>query len=143
MRVVVALSGRLCNGKSRIAKLLKARLNYTVVDTSDHLNRLKDVGEVRRNLQALGDELDQQTEHSWLSDEVSRVTEGMGATRGVVLDHVRNAGQLRHLRSNPNWRLLHIHLRGDRSILIKRYNDRGSERRVVTLRPRPPVAIEA
>lgn len=120
---IVAISGPVCAGKTTLGRGLVSPRGGQVLTTrtliAHHLGRQSE--ELSRGeLQAAGDRLDEERGGAWVAEEVA-------AMRGVteilvVVDAIRNAGQLEALRELA--RTFHVHLRADPEILAARYEER-------------------
>lgn len=109
---IVLISGHLQTGKTFLAKRLSDEHGFTLVRTSDlvkskfHEHGKPDLD--RSELQKFGDQWDTETDWKWLYDEVAKFIKN--EEDRIVIDHVRNARQLKHFRDNPAWKTKHIHL---------------------------------
>lgn len=129
---LLALTGRTCNGKSKLAHQLRDEFGFVVFDTSDYLKEIADkrgTPKDRLALQKLGDELDKDSEYKWLLKAVAE-TAKRTASNTIVIDNVRNAGQLDHLRRQTEFPLVHVHLYAPDSVLESRF-----AQRIATLGP--------
>lgn len=131
MRQVVLISGHICTGKSELALRLDREFGYHVVSTSSVLKNVakqRDLQVDRLALQALGDDLDGDTNHRWLLDEVIEQASRLAFDRPIVVDNVRTWHQLQHFRTHYDFRVVHAHLWAPKSILEQRFRQKNAER---------------
>src|SRR5262245_27569427 len=130
MRQLVLISGRICNGKSGLARRLGGEFGYLVVRTSSLLTeeaRKRGVSCDRLSLQKLGDTLDGETEHRWLLDEIQGIAATLPENVPIVVDNIRTRQQLAHFRSKHDWEIVHAHLWAPIFELEKRFERRNAE----------------
>ncbi|MFE5504343.1 adenylosuccinate synthetase [Amycolatopsis japonica] len=97
----------------------------------------------RRALQEYGDQLDQLTEGGWVAESVARrLAEGVHSPL-VIVDAVREHRQVERLREAFGPRVTHVHLKAPRSVLSKRYEERGAGSGLVELGSYDEVARNA
>jgi adenylosuccinate synthase len=131
MRQIVLISGRICTGKSGLAKRLSDEFGYCRIQTSDILKKVateRGLRNDRISLQELGDLLDIETNHRWVLDQVMRVAESIQADAPVVVDNIRTFQQLEHFRRARVGEVIHAHLYAQRQHLEKRYKKKNDER---------------
>jgi adenylosuccinate synthase len=124
MTRIVVLTGRTCNGKTRLAKLLNVEFDFYVFDTSDEIKKAaKEAGKKcdRLSLQKIGDQLDKKTKHKWVFDAVRKASK---KNKLIVVDNVRNAEQLEYFRQYGKWDLIHVHLYASNETLKERFKKR-------------------
>ena len=124
MRKVVLLSGRTCNGKSELAKLLHQRYDFHILRTSEYLCEVAKKRELltdRVSLQSLGDTLDEETSHGWVIDLVKKTDRELEINVPMVVDNIRTAKQLAYFRQQYSYKAIHVHLYARSETLAKRY----------------------
>lgn len=124
MRQVVLLTGKFCNGKSKLAQFLGERYGFRLVDTSEYLRleaKKRSQPEDRQSLQKLGDVLDKETGSKWVFDQVCQAEKVENSNKSFVVDNVRTADQLMHFRRQHSWKVSHVHLYARTETLIERY----------------------
>jgi adenylosuccinate synthase len=131
MRQVVLISGHICTGKSELALRLNRQFGYHAVSTS---NILKKIAKHRHEptdrlaLQSLGDDLDRNTNHQWLLDEVIKESTNLAGAQPIVVDNVRTWNQLQHFRICHGFNVVHAHLWAPKRVLEQRYKKKNAER---------------
>jgi adenylosuccinate synthase len=131
MRQVVLISGHICTGKSELARRLKTQFGYHPFSTSSILKKLAGSRRERTDrlaLQSLGDDLDKNTDHRWLLDEVIKEIASDSSERPIVVDNVRTWDQLQHFRTHHAFSVVHTHLWAPKRILEQRYKKKNAER---------------
>lgn len=132
MRQVVLISGRICTGKSGLARRLRDEFGYHPIHTSDVLREVAEERGVkadRLSLQELGDELDRETEHRWVLTAVENHVAELATDQPVVLDNIRTPKQLDFFRKKHEWQIVHAHLYASPiEILRERYEGRLEDR---------------
>ena len=131
MRQVIVISGHICTGKSELARRLRDQFEYHLVKTSDILRttankRGKET--TRLALQALGDELDAETNHEWLLTATLNAITNIEPAKPVVIDNIRKWEQLEHFRRRRDLTVVHAHLWARQEELEKRFKKTNSER---------------
>src|SRR5262245_50174306 len=124
MRQVVLISGRTCNGKSRLASHLQEEFGYRVVRTSDILKEIatqRGRTSDRLSLQALGDVIDAETKHAWVRNATSEAATALPESVPLVIDNIRNGEQLEHFRRQHDWKTVHVHLYAPSAELERRF----------------------
>lgn len=126
---IVALSGPICSGKSMLAELLVDKAGAKKVKTNELLKDLKpNAKHTRLSLQRLGDQLDKQTNGSWVVDGLLRLGAiDQAANQLIVIDSIRIEPQLQALRRALNVQVVHIHLVANDEELAKRYSKRKGD----------------
>src|SRR5580704_19787856 len=102
MRQVVLISGRICTGKSGLARQLNEQFGFDVLRTSDVLREeclSRKLSQDRRSLQILGDALDAESDHGWVLAAVRQRAERLAVEACIVVDHVRTPKQVECFRS--------------------------------------------
>jgi adenylosuccinate synthase len=129
MRQVVLISGRICTGKSGLARRLKDEFGYYLIRTSKTLAEVakqRGLPSDRMSLQALGDVMDTETHHRWVLDTVEGHLSSLTRTAPVVVDNIRTAQQLEHFRQNHDWVIVHAHLYAPISELERRFQKKNA-----------------
>lgn len=121
MRLVVVLTGRIRNGKSKLAEMLAQRLGFHIVDSSEMVSQQKGENPSRADLQRFGDEMDSQSSHRWLYDAVKTLDKTLPPNKPIVVDHVRTASQLAFFRRDHGWKAIHVHLYARQETLAERF----------------------
>jgi adenylosuccinate synthase len=128
MRRIVLISGRSYSGKSGLGHRLSEEYNYHLVRTSDLVGIEADnrrIPRSRSNLQKLGDELDRETDHAWVHDQVLAKISSLPESVPVVVDCVRTEGQLRKFRNDRSAEIVHVHLYAPATELLERFNKKN------------------
>lgn len=125
-RLVVVVSGPVAGGKSVLAHALAARFGGTRLSTRDLLMPRLKPGEppTRGALQAIGAELDMQTDGRWVVDRLSRRI--FNSTKALfIIDSARTSGQIDGLRQAFGRReVRHVHVTAPRDTCAARYEER-------------------
>lgn len=139
---LILLSGAVGAGKTSIANALIERFEFKKIGSSDYLlslispEELKEGDERRRQLQELGDHLDQTTDYRWIVDPVA--TDAIAREPLVanwLVDAVRKKRQVEHFRELLGGNIRHIHLTAPEEILRARYTERGGSYDEVVAHP--------
>lgn len=123
MRLVVVLSGAVGSGKSTVGRAVCAETGGLVLSTRQMILERKPVDNERLSLQAAGDELDAETDFSWISDAIERL-ESDGEDRVLIIDAVRRSEQVDRLRSRFPDQVRHVHIMVDDALLQQRHGNR-------------------
>jgi adenylosuccinate synthase len=125
---VIVLSGRICSGKSSLAKLLEKNLGAQIVHTKDLISEtVATLPTTRAEFQDAGDLLDKRDGGQWVAIGLSqRLATCDGSTPAIVLDSVRIPEQLAELRTTFHGLLTHVHLKAKHSVIEERYKNRSS-----------------
>lgn len=113
MRQIVLISGKIRNGKSSLANRLNKEFGYHLIRTSESVrSEAFKLGKrtTRASLQKVGDALDVQSKFQWLFDAVVNKSRSLGKNVPIVIDCIRNSGQLKSFRGNPSFSIIHVHL---------------------------------
>lgn len=122
----IVLSGRVCSGKTTLAKLLVAKSGAELVKTKELIQLfLPSTGTSRRARHNAGLKLDRETRGTWVADTLNARLVNDKDLSLVVVDSIRSADQVRCLR-NSGWLVTHVHLQASEPVLTKRYEDRGN-----------------
>ncbi|QLL11110.1 AAA family ATPase [Pseudomonas chlororaphis] len=128
MKRILLLSGAIGVGKSTIAQDLKSKHGYTSISSSGYLRsqlELQGLQPTRLNLQQFGDQLDVDTDYSWIIDcVVVPVISGTPDTTHWLLDAVRKHRQVEHFKSRFPGLVKHVHLTVSEHTLEVRFNSR-------------------
>lgn len=129
MEKLLLLSGASGAGKSAIAKELEYSFQFRRISSSGYLRSygqsLSAVGE-KHQLQELGDRLDDETDFTWIVDEVAAPTVDRAPEHSNwLLDAVRKPRQVLHFRRRFGPHIRHIHLTAPEAVLEQRYNERA------------------
>lgn len=126
---IVILSGRVCAGKSTLARRLQDDLAAEVVSSKELIAAMAPTPpQSRADFQTAGDELDRRDNGKWIADAVvGRLSMCKPNTTLLVLDSVRISEQLSALRAKFGAMLTHVHLTAGKSELDSRYRDRVSD----------------
>jgi len=123
----VVLSGRVCAGKSALAKQLYEKAGATLVKSKDLLlEHLPRMGPGRRAAQLAGQRLDKETGGRWLADSLNRKLMNEERFELLVVDSVRIPEQVHFLRQS-GWAVTHVHLDANEETLAKRYASRAKD----------------
>lgn len=129
MRYVIAISGPVAVGKSRVLQELENRFSATRVSTRQLILARTTVPEERGALQAAGERLDRETAGSWVADDVEKRVRDLPADAIVLVDAVRIAAQVEHLRAKFGEKVWHVHLTASEAVLAQRYLTRPPQLR--------------
>jgi adenylosuccinate synthase len=130
MRCIIALSGPIAVGKSAVIDELKERYGAVRVSTRELIQRLKPgVPSEREPLQEAGDELDRATDGAWVAIELQKwmkdlAQKDLAQDAIVVVDSVRIAKQVEHLKKQFNELVHHVHLTASDEELVARFEAR-------------------
>lgn len=126
-KLIVILSGRVCTGKSTLAKHLAKDFKLKHVKTVDFLKVLgKHIEHERGALQAFGERLDRRTKGAWVCDELLKEERGFAEDEIIVVDSLRILGQVEAIRKGFGNRVIHIHLDANLAELGRRYTARNN-----------------
>jgi adenylosuccinate synthase len=127
---VILLSGPISAGKSTLATGLADRYGVQTVKTG-HLIRQRRprLRETRGALQRAGEQLDIETQHQWVAQDVVRIASSLDEDVVIAVDSVRTTGQITAFRDAFGARVVHMHLAAPFNTLEKRYGVRGGQLR--------------
>ena len=74
-----------------------------------------------------GERLDRETRGAWVAEEAAKVAGELGNDDILVVDSIKIAPQLDHLKQAFGSKLVHIHLTATDQVLAKRYRERPRE----------------
>lgn len=122
MRRIVVMTGMSCSGKSSTAKLLKIKYGFEIVRTSLIIAKKYrcELGD-KIALQKYGDYLDKETQYAWLANEIEYLDSTLDKNKAIVIDSVRNPGQLEKVRAVRDWQIIHVHLYAPQCVLEDRF----------------------
>jgi adenylosuccinate synthase len=126
MHDVVAISGRVCAGKTTLATHLEREIPGHRVSTRELLQKRFSV-HGRSELQLAGAELDRATAGRWVADAISKLASDLS----VIVDAVRITGQLEGLRDCAA--TFHVHLWARPEVLEARYEQQRATRPALEL----------
>lgn len=131
MRQIVLITGRICTGKSGLARRLRNEFGYELLQTSEILRTQateRRLESDRLSLQTLGDTLDRETGSKWLLSAVEELATALPNQTPIVVDNVRTREQLEHFRNNLGWVVVHAHLYGPDAELQQRFEKKRAKR---------------
>jgi adenylosuccinate synthase len=130
--MIVLFSGPAAVGKSTICAELESSHGFKPIKSSGYLRALADEKglEVTRNiLQKIGDQLDLETNFSWLVEDVAKLEVHSQADQKYwYVDSVRKPMQIEHFRKSFGEKIFHIHIDAREAILTKRFDERLSNK---------------
>lgn len=124
MRFLVAVSGPIAVGKSAVISDLESRFRIARISTRELIHSIREVPNQRGALQEAGESLDRETDGKWVAASLDDRVRNMDSELIVVLDSVRIAKQIEHLRKQFGDKVWHVHLTATSETLEKRYNKR-------------------
>jgi adenylosuccinate synthase len=130
-KVILVLSGEICTGKSTLANLLEKHCGFKHCKTKEGLKlfgQKKLNGEIpsREFLQKYGEQLDNNDGGKWVLEYFQQMFEADFSTCNFyVIDSVRIAKQITHLREAYSYFVYHIHLEASGESLKERFVKRG------------------
>lgn len=131
-RLIVVVSGPVAGGKSLLARSLAARFGGVRMSTRDLLMPQLGDGQqpTRQALQAVGAELDRQTDGRWVVDRLSRRIYDT-PERLVVVDSARTREQIEGVRrAFGRGEVRHVHVTASRATCAARYEERRTRAEV-------------
>lgn len=127
MRHVIVVSGPIAVGKSAFIDELVRRFGAVRISTRELIQSLRSVPSERRALQEAGDELDRETDGKWVADALAARADTLAADAIVIVDSVRIAKQVEHLRRAFGSQVWHVHLTAPHEVLSRRFLSRRLE----------------
>lgn len=131
MRQVVLISGRLCSGKSGLARRLEREFGYHKVLSRDLLKEISKKirrGGPRVSLQKLAQSLEKKTRGRWLFEEIEALAKKVPPDTPIVIDYIFTAKQLECFRKSRKWQVIHAHLYASLDTLKKRFKKKIRQR---------------
>jgi adenylosuccinate synthase len=126
---IVLISGPVSSGKSKLAQLLSEKFGAQVLKTRVIIEESAGLSNPGRlALQNAGDGLDASTDHRWVADALSRFAVDRADDALIVVDAVRTAKQIDHIRHNFGTPITHIHVTASPETLADRYAKRDKRR---------------
>ena len=117
----IVLSGRVCTGKSTLAKMLEDRGAASEIKSRQLIEARVGRALSSRTLQTEAKKLEEATNGRWLKEAVSRhLLESRGPSPLLVVDSAKTIEQVRGLRELGG-RVLHVHLQAGDAVLKQRY----------------------
>ncbi len=127
---IVLFSGPIAVGKSTLCKNLESNFDFRKISSGEYLRinaSQKNLELSRENLQALGDQFDEETDFEWIVKDVSKPILEENADHGLwFVDAVRKRKQVEHFKAAFS-HVCHVHLTAREDILLKRYNQRNTD----------------
>src|SRR5450759_2519951 len=115
---VILLSGPISASKTTLVTGLADRYGAHVVKTGQLVReRFPRLRETRGSLQRAGEELDVETQHKWVAQDVVRIVSSLEEDAVVAVDAVRTAGQIIAFREAFGARVVHIYLTAPLEVL--------------------------
>ncbi len=127
MRHVIIVSGPIAVGKSAFIGELVRRFGAVRISTRELIQSLRSVQSERRALQEAGDELDRATDGKWVADALAARASTLADDAFVIVDSVRIAKQVEHLRRAFGSQVWHVHLTAPDEVLSRRFLSRKLE----------------
>ncbi len=124
MRLVIVVSGPIAVGKSVFIAELEKRFNAVRISTRELVQSLRQVPTERGPLQEAGEALDRETDGKWVADALAARTTTSDNNAIVIVDSVRIAKQVEHLRTECGDKVWHVHLTASYDVLSKRFMSR-------------------
>jgi adenylosuccinate synthase len=128
-RRIVAISGPIAAGKTRLARALCDRFDGRLYKTSDLLRERLGPAAGRVDLQEAGERLDRSTAGRWVREQITADHQEFERQSLIVIDSVRIKPQLERLRESFNRQVVHVHLTAPEEELRSRFKARKSRRR--------------
>lgn len=126
MRTVILLTGKTFTGKSELATQLQEQFGFKIFRSGEYLEKL--FGSHQNGLttptilKSKGDELDSETNHRWLFDEVASKIDS-DRNHNYVIDNVHSPKQLSYFRERKDWKVIHVHLYCPSQIHLTRFQN--------------------
>lgn len=139
---LLLLSGAIGSGKTEVAKELIRTFQFDKIASSDYLisiippNELKEGDERRRQLQELGDRLDEETGYRWIVEPMAtQAVHDFPDTVNWLVDAVRKRRQVELFRERFGSLVSHVHLTASEEVLRSRYAKKGGDYEVAIAHP--------
>lgn len=122
MRLIVVLSGAVGSGKSTVAEAVMSAVPVVRLSTRQMIIDRKHVPSSRAALQVAGDELDRETDFSWVAEDLSRLSTASSAV--LIVDAIRRPEQIDRLRERFGEIIRHVHVVASDDELQRRHQQR-------------------
>ena len=124
-RRIILLSGPVSSGKTHLSKRLEDQFGLLILRTRELLVKKNPKhSDDRLVLQALGDQLDKETDGKWVLSALMEIINSPSKSKLVVVDCVRTNKQIEHIRNAFRPGVTHVHLTAPPDVLRRRYNQR-------------------
>lgn len=124
-RRIILLSGPVSSGKTHLSKKLEDQFGLLILRTRELLaQRAPDHSDDRLALQALGDQLDKETDGKWVLSALMEIINSPSKLNLVAVDCVRTTKQIERIRNAFRSGVTHVHLTAPVEVLRKRYSQR-------------------
>lgn len=129
-KIILVLSGEICTGKSTLSYKLAETFNFKICKTKEGLKKsaksiLKGEEPDRSFLQKYGESLDKKNKGKWVLEYFQEVFSGNFQTNNYyIIDSIRIAEQIKHIRDAYSYIVFHIHLEASASSLKDRFKGR-------------------
>ena len=133
-KVILVLSGEIATGKSTLADLLEENYGFKHCKTKEGLRlfgekKLAGKKPERDFFQKFGEQLDNEGDGKWVLEYFQQLYEkDFADTNFFVIDSVRIAKQISHIRDAYSFFVYHIHLEASSDSLRRRFMSRGEIR---------------
>lgn len=129
--MIILLSGPAAVGKTTICQKLIDAHEFRLIKSSDYLRSIANqkAEEIsREDLQAVGDNLDDETDYLWLVEQVAvpHMQESPEHGRWII-DSVRKERQVMHFRRKLAGDATHIHISAREDVIRERFERRRAE----------------
>ena len=131
---VLLLSGAIGAGKTEVAKEMTQTYQFIKIASSGYLvslippDELKEGNERRRQLQELGDRLDEETGYRWIVDPVAvQAVKANPDVKNWLVDAVRKERQVELFRERFQAPVRHVHLTASEEVLRSRYAEKAGD----------------
>jgi adenylosuccinate synthase len=109
-------------GKSAVINRLVNQFGAHRISTRELIQlRRPEIPTERAALQAAGEELDRESDGSWVAESLPDRARALGDQAIIVIDSVRIARQIEHLRKRYLEQVLHLHLTASFDVLKSRF----------------------
>lgn len=125
MLIVIAISGPVAVGKSRLADEFIKRFRTHRISTRQIMIDAGIENE-RGALIEAGKKLDNETDGSWVRDGVRPYLEPQADKQVLLIDAVRTQRQIAHLREEFGERFIHVHVTAPIEVVRQRYETRAA-----------------